>query len=129
MLFCKKCGTKLYEGTAFCPKCGEPTEAKSTEDNVMHSEQVNNQNQSYIQQEMYNDRQAERIDTTGLLVWSIINIFLCWPFSIYSILTLKKVNKVDSKEEAERLFKNAKITCIIASCIGVFLFIIGLIGY
>ena len=31
MLLCEKCGTKVDEGTKFCPSCGNPMEAPALE--------------------------------------------------------------------------------------------------
>lgn len=107
MLFCKKCGSMIDEGAAFCSKCGTPVTERQT---------VN------VQRPV----QTCYIDTTGTMVWAIINMFLCWPISIYSILTLNKVNKAVSQDEGERYFKSARTSCVIATIIGIVVIFIAL---
>lgn len=135
MAFCSKCGNSLDEGVVFCPKCGTPLEQKSAGNTNMQQPQPHNYGQS---QEQYNQHQGYQqpfflqqqphINTSGTMVWAIINLFLCWPISIYSLITLNKVNKASTQEEAENYFKSAKTSCAIATGVGIIFCIIALLS-
>ncbi|MFA9397356.1 MAG: zinc-ribbon domain-containing protein [Clostridiaceae bacterium] len=125
MNFCSKCGESLDENAIFCPKCGAPVTKQQEQNSYSqpnyHEPSIYQPQSNYNQSHLTNE--APHIDTTGILVWAIINIFLFWPISIYSIITLGKVNKSSTQQEAEELFKKAKTSCIIATALG-FLFIL-----
>lgn len=77
------------------------------------------QQQGYMQQGL-------NIDTTGMLIWSIINIFFCWPLSVYSIVTLNKVNKSATRGEGESLLNTVKTVNAVATGLGILCLIIAL---
>lgn len=87
------------------------------------------QQQYYQPQQSYQQpyqQQGYNIDTTGVLVWSIINILFCWPLSVYSIVTLNKVNKAVTREEGERQLNSIKIVNGVATGVGILFLLIAL---
>lgn len=150
MAFCTKCGSSLAEGTQFCPQCGTPVDKLPANDNNSqiqqqydYDQQNNYQNQySYDQQNNYQNQynygqqntnqnniyaqQRTDINTNGLMVWSIINLFFCWPLSIYSLVVLNNVHKAQTQTEAENNYKKAKTICTITTIIGIVVIFIAL---
>ena len=124
MAICNKCGNEVNNGVIFCPKCGAIVGEQTTQNNNVQPPQYQGYHQYYQQQNL--QQQQFKIDTTGIWVWSVINLFLCWPFSVYSGLTLLRVNKATTRSEAERLYNSAKTACIIATTVGIILIIIAL---
>lgn len=109
MAFCSNCGNNVNEGAVFCAQCGTKILQNSNQGNSQRGEKSSPD---------YFARERPYADTRGIMIWSIVNCFLCLPVAIYSILKLNKVNKANTQTEAKAIYRTAKISCIIASAIG-----------
>ncbi len=104
MSFCVNCGKELTEGQLFCPQCG--TRAA---DSAPKSEPVVNPVPPAEEKAGIN---------AGMLVWSIINIFLSTVLGIIALVfTILASN--EPIERAQKTLKTAKILNIVATVLGV----------
>ncbi len=142
MAFCGKCGSQIGDDNVFCPKCGALQEklSDSSSGNVQQPAQQNvnspvdnqppiqqtNSYQQYNQQNnqygSYNSQPYQTpqpVDTTGLMVWSVLTTLLCcMPLGIAGIVFCSQAKKAVSLEEAQNKLKNAKLMCIIGDVVG-----------
>ena len=143
MKTCPNCQNPVNEGELFCPNCGTKVEAQQTPNveapqqfNQTFEQPNNNQKQygQYSQQQFnqYNQQQYNQygqqnyyapqtpnLNTTPILIWSIINILLCCiPLGIWSLILCLNVNKKPTYEEAEKSLKTAKTICLATTIAG-----------
>ena len=108
-MFCKNCGSEVNESLLFCPTCGAPVSNTS-------NGAVNSTSYSAVNQPNQNStvQSGEPIKTTGLLVWSIIEIF-CVNFItgiiaiILYFVNLKPAVERGDREAALKAKKTMKI--------------------
>ncbi len=152
MAFCGKCGSEIGNDNVFCPKCGalqeqqdnpnqanaqQPTQDSYSSTNYQQSNQQSNTYQPYNQQSnsygsygkpQYQPQQ-QPVDTTGILVWSILTALLCCtPLGIAAIVFSTQAKKAVSLEEAQSKLKNAKLMCIIGDVVGVIILIVSFLS-
>ena len=59
------------------------------------------------------------INTTPILIWSILNLlFCCMPLGVWSLILTTTLNKKPTFEEAQKSYKTAKTICIIGTVLG-----------
>ena len=150
MKTCPNCQNPVNDGELFCPNCGTKVDAQQTPNVSAQQpsfnqsyEQPNNNQQQYNQQnynqQQYNQQnynqqynqygqqnyyapQNPNLNTTPILIWSIINILLCcMPLGIWALVLCLNVNKKPTYEEAEKALKTAKTVSLIGT-IGGFVF-------
>jgi len=123
-MFCKNCGSEVNESLLFCTNCGAPVNNSPTND-VLNSAGYSAVNEPTQNSAVQN---GEPIKTTGLLVWSIIEIF-CVNFitGIIAIIlyfaNLKPAIESGNREAALKAKKTIKIVL----WIGIALAILGII--
>ena len=159
MAFCKSCGTEIGEAK-FCPACGsaqdvtpvapfqetiiEPVYSESVSEPVFtpapsaYSSAGDTSGTSSTEippvytAPVYSTGSFEKPNTTGSMVFSIINIAIgflscCSVFGlgslvlgIIALVNINKANSTSSVEEAQRMLKSAKTMNIIgAVCLGI----------
>ena len=122
-MFCKNCGTQLNDGTLFCTSCGAAiNDEPQTAANSMNYNTVSNATN-------YNSQSGQPIPTTGMLVWSIIEL-LCINFLaglIAIILYCSSLKPAADKGDLEATQK-AKKTMKIVLWIGIILSVLVFIG-
>lgn len=142
MAFCGKCGSEIGEENVFCPKCGALQEKgeNSAPANDQQPYQQSDYNPGYNQQstqqsntyQQYNQQSnqyggynagsyqaPQPVDTTGILIWSILTTVLCClPLGIIGIVFSSQAKKAATLEEAQNKLKNAKLMCIIGDIAG-----------
>lgn len=121
MLYCQNCGCELNEGVKFCTSCGTPVpNAQNTQN---QNEQSFNQQNGFDPNNPYNtyDPNAyypplpHKLDT-GMLIFTIINFFLCGILAIWPLVHLiGAYNAQTLAEQADSLrkCKNANIICLV----------------
>jgi len=122
-MFCKNCGSEVNESLLFCTNCGAPVNNSS-------NDAVNSTSYSAVNEPIQNNtvQNGEPIKTTGLLVWSIIEIF-CVNFItgiiaiILYFVNLKPAVESGNREAALKSKKTIKIVL----WIGIALFIVGIV--
>lgn len=108
-MFCKNCGSEVNESLLFCTNCGAPINNSS-------NDAVSSTSYSAVNEPNYNTtvQSGEPIKTTGLLVWSIIEI-LCVNFItgiiaiILYFVNLKPAVERGDREAALKSKKTIKI--------------------
>ncbi|WP_297421898.1 zinc ribbon domain-containing protein [Clostridium sp.] len=132
MLFCSKCGNSINEGTLFCPNCGAYIGEKTNQNINVRPPQFEEKEKPlnyHIQQNyqsQFTSQNKPNIDTTGLIIWTVINLIFFWPLAIYSFIVISRVKKAESQQEAQSIYEKAKKICAINSGIAVLLIIIGI---
>ena len=126
-MFCKNCGSEVNESLLFCTNCGAPVNNSS-------NDAVNSTSYSAVNESTnYTVQNGEPIKTTGLLVWSIIEI-VCFCFSILTgiaglvsiILYFVNLKPAVERGDREAALKSKKTIKIIL-WIGIVLLVIGMI--
>ena len=113
-MYCSSCGAQIPDNATFCPSCGLST-------NVQWG--TSYQQPIYTQQPVYAQQSRFQIPT-GMLVWSIISIFLCTiPGIIAAVLTVL-AKDATSQEDYDNKIRIAKILNIVSLVI----FIIAFVG-
>ncbi len=108
MAYCTNCGTNNPDSASFCSSCGQPLKAHQPQQQAV-----------FNGQSVMNYGTVERYNTTGLMVWSIICLFLCLIAGIIALVNVTKINKAATFEEQQRKIKNTKIACTVGTVIGV----------
>lgn len=135
MANCPNCNANLPEGAANCPNCGAVLQAQQPPVQQPPVQQAPAQQppvyqqppmpQMAYQQPFGNPPSGQT--NTGMLVWSIINIFLCTILGIIGLVfTLNAKSAVTAEDEQSKL-KTAKILNIIATIGGALSIIISII--
>ncbi len=120
MKTCPNCQSSVNDNECFCPNCGSKVDAQQTPDvNANNNNTQPNCNQQaggyYPPQQSGN----QDINTTPILVWSIINLlFCCMPLGIWSLILSVTLNKKPTRQEAEKNYKTAKIICLVGTICG-----------
>lgn len=99
MKFCKKCGNQISHENAACPNCGH-----RNSDGEVYS---------------YGNYGGSELNTTGILVWSIINLLCCIPLGGLGIFFAFQARSAQTTEEAQKHMKRAKLICIIGTIGGI----------
>lgn len=118
MAFCTHCGTQVGDNDKFCPKCGASLgNAGGTQGT--YDNRDNPGNKPF-------DPPSGRINV-GMLVWSIICIFLCTPFGVWALVMTITAKNAPTAEEEQKKLETAKTVNIVATVIGAVLVVIELI--
>jgi len=123
-MFCKNCGSEVNESLLFCTNCGAPVNNSS-------NDTVNSTGYSVVNEPIQNStvQNGEPIRTTGLLVWSIIELVCCVsPLTGIIAIILYFVNLRPAVERGDReAALKSKKTIKIVLWIGIALAILGTI--
>ena len=115
MAFCPKCGANVPDGTPQCPQCGVQMNAAQSQ------QPQQNYNNTAPQGYPYGAPMGTPPSgqtNTGMLVWSIINIFFCTILGIVALVfTLNAKNEATAELEQKKL-KTAKTLNILATVFG-----------
>jgi len=100
---CTNCGAENAQNSQFCERCGAPLRQTLPDQNS---------------------------DTSNMMVWSILNLFLCIIVGFFALVTTMEAQKAKTPQEFEQKMKTAKTLNITASIIGgicIFIFISAII--
>ncbi len=135
MAFCSQCGTNVQDGAGFCPQCGakiavaqpqQPQQAPPPQPQYQQQAPPPQPQQPYG----YTAPQANPYSAypwgnppsgqlnTGMLIWSIVNIFLCGLLGIIALIfTITAKSQMTAELEQKKL-QTAKVLNIISSIVG-----------
>ena len=130
MAFCKNCGAELSADQKFCANCGSAVESapapEAVEEPAVVEEPVAVEAPVAVAEPVAPEEPKKAGLNVGMLVWSIIGIVVCSPFSIPAlIMTIIAINKPVA--EAEKKIKLAKTFNIISIVWGVLYFMLAFI--
>lgn len=143
MIKCNKCQTENPDNLMFCQSCGNDLQQNAPEAQpAQPAQQVQPVQPQYqqpaqpqyqqpvqpqYQQPVYQAPYGATANTTGLLVWSIINIVLCGGgiFGIIALIFTINAKKCFTEQEFKSKTKTAKILNIVATVLAV----VGIIFY
>ena len=114
MKFCPNCGTQLEDSAAFCTNCGSPVAAAPS----VPAEPM------YSYSDPYMPQQPARVETGGLIAWSIITLLLCTIPGIVALVKACNVNSCATSELQQQAVQSCKTWCIVGTVLG----LIALIG-
>ncbi|MBR2327110.1 MAG: zinc-ribbon domain-containing protein [Clostridia bacterium] len=97
MAFCQKCGSELENGALFCASCGTQAEV-----------------QAVVPTEPEAPTASSGVLNTGMLVFSIINTFLCTMLGLIAAIVTIHAKDSRTAEEEQRMLKIAKVLNIIS---------------
>ena len=115
MSYCPKCGTQISDDSLFCANCGN---------RIVNPQQSANNAQYQAQQNYYNNP-PQPIDppskqlSTGLLVWSIINIIVNFIFGILGLVFTLLAKDASTGSDEKSYLKTAKILNIVGTVLAV----------
>ena len=126
MAFCKNCGAELAEDQKFCANCGNAVESEAApakaEEPAVVEEPVTVEAPVAVAEPVAAEEPVKAGLNVGMLVWSIIGIVVCSPFSIPAlIMTILAINMPVA--EAEKKIKLARTFNIISIVCGVLYFV------
>lgn len=107
MKFCKNCGYQINSENAICPNCNYRNNGKI-------SDNVN------LEERLYQDGHGPvELNTTGILVWSFINLLCCLPLGAAGIYFVFQARSAQSTRDAEKNLNIAKGVTIVGTVGGV----------
>lgn len=112
MRFCAKCGHEIGSINEACPNCGY----QNTEESNYY------QNVNPVQNNYNYEGQSQKGEdnSTGMLIWAIVNLVCCCPpFGIPALIFAIIAKSADTAEEAQRRVNIAKILNIIGTICGI----------
>lgn len=133
MATCPNCNTNVPDNAAHCPNCGAALSAQPPAQPPVYQQPVYQQ-PAYQQppmpqvayQQPYGTPPSGQL-STGMLVWSIINIFLCTVLGVIALVFTVMAKGSPNGEDEQSKLKTAKILNIIATIGGVLSIIITII--
>ena len=99
---CEKCGKPLEANEKFCSECGT--------ENLQYEATV-----------------GVRTYNTGLMVWSIINLFLCTVLGLIAMMFTMSARNAATPAQATKDLKVAKILNIVATVVGCIVIILSVV--
>ena len=125
MAFCPNCGAEVKEGAAFCPSCGapvnkaaEPTPAPQPQPQAAPAYTAPQPQYQAPYQAPVQQKASGQLNT-GMLVFSIINIFFCTIFGIIALIMTITAKDKPTAEEEQKALKTAKTLNIIGIIFGI----------
>ena len=146
MPFCTNCGAEIQAGSKFCAYCGQaqsgganvpsgtssgaPADGYSAysapSDPYAQGSAYGASEYSYGAAPDYARNYAqtaapavEEVNTTGLLIWSIVTFLLSLIPGLVAISLTRKINKCATVEQQRKTIRNVKIWCIVGDVLGV----------
>lgn len=107
---CPNCGAQNPDNAVQCTNCGQP---------------IAQAQQPPVYQQPFAQPYGQTANTTGMLVWSIINIFLCTILGIIATVMTVGAKSAATQPEFESKMKTARILNIIGTIVGA----LTIIGY
>ncbi|MBQ3823566.1 MAG: zinc-ribbon domain-containing protein [Clostridia bacterium] len=133
MAFCPNCGAEVKEGAAFCPSCGapvnkaaEPTPAPQPQPQAAPAYTAPQPQYQAPYQAPVQQKASGQLNT-GMLVFSIINIFFCTIFGIIALIMTITAKDKPTAEEEQKALKTAKTLNIIGIIFGILSIVISII--
>ena len=118
MIKCNNCQAENQDNSLVCTNCGAKLENNQQPTEVNQTQQ---QQQPFVGQPIppFQQPYGATANTTGQLVWSILNLVLCClPLGIVSLVMTIGARNAITKEEFDSKIKNAKTFNIIATVLG-----------
>ncbi len=124
MAFCSQCGANVPDGTPQCPQCGAQLNAAQPQ------QPQQNYNYNAPQGNFYGTPMGTPPSgqtNTGMLVWSIINIFLCTILGVIALIFTVTAKNEPTGEAEQKKLKTAKTLNLLATIFGALSMIISII--
>ncbi len=119
MATCPNCHANIPDGVAACPQCGAAMPAVPGQPAAPVYQQPGYQ-QPYAPT-------LKRQLNTGMLVWSIINLFLCTIMGIIGLVYTVTAQDAVSDEEEQQKLKTAKTLNLIGSIVAAVSIVISIV--
>ena len=123
MATCPNCNTNIPDNATHCPNCGAAQPVQPPVQPPVYQQPPMPQ---MPYQQPYGTPPSGQL-STGMLVWSIINIFLCTILGVIALVFTFMAKGAPTGEDEQSKLKTAKILNIIATIGGVLSIIIAII--
>ncbi|MBQ3620808.1 MAG: zinc-ribbon domain-containing protein [Methanosarcinaceae archaeon] len=113
-MFCTNCGKSLEEDEKVCPVCRKvinedvPESTVQAEASDEMKEAIQTEDTSSGAKSVPASEKVTLSDTTVLAILAVINLLLCWPFTLIMIVLVFLALNSKTQEEADRKAKYAK---------------------
>ncbi len=117
MNFCSKCGHQLNSMNEVCPNCGFQNTAEPNY----------NQNANPVQNNYNYGGQNQRVEanTTGILIWSIVNLVcFCLPLGVAGLIFALQAKSAQTQADADKAIKTAKTLNLVGTIGGIIVVIL-----
>lgn len=131
MAVCPKCNANVPDNAAACPQCGAAMPAVPGQPAAPVYQQPGYQQPGYQPpmpgyQQPYAPTLKRQLNT-GMLVWSIINLFLCTIMGIIGLVYTVTAQDAVSDEEEQQKLKTAKTLNLIGSIVAAVSIVISIV--